>query len=144
MDKKTLIALMTEEEIEAARGNVAASLEERVAMGVRVLDRVVPGWDRLIGLGILNLADCYVCVLGQVWGDRDDNGYIIRAYRRSGYASALLGVAWGEWEAVAQVAQGLGFNVSPYDRSYAMLTNWWVRVISARRGASGGDAPGAE
>jgi len=48
----------TETEVEAA-----------VARGAELLDRIEPGWAARIGLGLLDMASCSRCVLGQVYGD---------------------------------------------------------------------------
>lgn len=39
-----------------------------VAEGVKLLDERVPGWWRVINLEELHMADCTVCVLGQLFG----------------------------------------------------------------------------
>jgi hypothetical protein len=38
---------------------------KEVAAGAAWLDKVKPGWERGMDLGVLDLNDCYNCVLGQ-------------------------------------------------------------------------------
>lgn len=42
--------------------------KDLVTNGVRVLDEQVPGWWRVINLEELQMADCSVCMLGQLFG----------------------------------------------------------------------------
>ena len=42
---------------------------EPVAAGSRWLDEHVPGWEQRIDLETLDVTNCTMCVLGQVYGD---------------------------------------------------------------------------
>jgi len=41
---------------------------ERAKRGAELLDRVAPGWFKKIDTSTLNMGDCWLCVLGQVYG----------------------------------------------------------------------------
>ena len=43
-------------------------LSERIAAGIAILDEAVPGWKKEIDCETLDLSDCSMCVLGQVYG----------------------------------------------------------------------------
>lgn len=45
---------------------MTATIEERVAAGAAWLDETYPGWERVLDLGTLNLAEGAHCVLGQI------------------------------------------------------------------------------
>lgn len=42
------------------------SAETRVARGAAWLDEVMPGWERKLDLGILDIATCSRCIVGQI------------------------------------------------------------------------------
>lgn len=42
------------------------SVEARVARGAAWLDEKVPGWERRIDLGVLDIGSCRVCMVGQL------------------------------------------------------------------------------
>lgn len=43
-------------------------VEHRASSGARVLDIYLPGWEKRIDLGVLNLWNPYTCILGQLFG----------------------------------------------------------------------------
>jgi hypothetical protein len=57
-----------------------ATVEERVAAGVQLLDEKVPGWRDKIEAGQLSLASCVDCVIGQVFDVRHGRGIGIGPY----------------------------------------------------------------
>ena len=65
------------------------TLQERlaakaVARGARLLDKIMPGWDKKIDLHDLDLSDGSTCVLGQLF----DEPQTRPAYAAYGYSSA--------------------------------------------------------
>lgn len=42
-------------------------IEKRVQQGIALLDEKNPGWESKIDLKILSMADCRVCILGQLY-----------------------------------------------------------------------------
>lgn len=49
-----------------------ATVEERVASGVYMLDIFSPDWRKKIDLARLDIRSCRDCVLGQVFGEYED------------------------------------------------------------------------
>jgi hypothetical protein len=96
------------------------AVAESVARGAALLDEKLPGWDERIDLADLQLASCYRCVLGQLFGR-----YPVPA--EGGFSPYGLGIA----------ALGIGDeNPSRYGfdgRDADSLTGEWRRVITQRR-----------
>lgn len=53
-------------------GDEQLTLEDRVARGADWLDTNYPDWWRTINLDLLDVGDCTVCVLGQLYGDFEE------------------------------------------------------------------------
>jgi hypothetical protein len=89
-----------------------ATIAERVAAGMALLDEKAPGWVSRINLGHLALGSCDRCVLGQVFGYYDDGLVVL------------------DFDPDYEGGEEFGFesNVEPYED----LTAEWVRQISAR------------
>ena len=106
---------------------------ERAQRGAKVLDRAFPGWRDQIDLEILDIADCAVCMLGQVFGNYN--------------------YAWSDdvmWEEAERYADGPdafavdhGFNraareddddadTGDPDPEYDALTEAWTFVVAGR------------
>jgi hypothetical protein len=47
---------------------------QAVAKGAALLDREVPGWAEQIDLPTLNMSSCSRCILGQLYGEDEDEG----------------------------------------------------------------------
>lgn len=93
------------------------STEQRVARGVKLLDKQVPGWDQRIRLHHLDMASGYKCVLGQLYGD----------YPRA--LDALFGSKHGMF-----LATGTRYGFNRYwSRNFDPLDEEWTRVILQRR-----------
>lgn len=90
------------------------SIEERVAAGAAWLDKHRPGWADAINLDQLDLADCTVCVLGQVYGDF--------------WNAPLSDGLPGEW---TRRATEMGF-ADDHGR-YTELNEAWAALIDERR-----------
>lgn len=87
---------------------------EKVAAGAEWLDETHPGWEREIDLAVLDLGDCSMCVLGQVFG---------------GYFIGLTYTDTREWDWAANH----GFNISLHGYwSYDTLREVWVDLIKER------------
>lgn len=91
---------------------VVDGLRDRVDAGVAWLDQHHPGWADRIDVDVLDLGDCYSCVLGQVLGDF--------------------------WTASITYDQAavMGFEVTSvpdYSREQAALERLWRDVIEQRQ-----------
>lgn len=51
---------------------MAKDFSAQVTAGMSLLDQQRPGWRSEIDLGTLDLGNCQVCVLGQIFGDYED------------------------------------------------------------------------
>lgn len=89
---------------------------ERVARGVDLLDRVMPGWAGEIRPEALDMVDCCHCVLGQLFGDFQYG------------EDQLFGYQYG---ATAEH----GFFTNSH-RDYGALQAEWSRVIAERQAVS--------
>jgi hypothetical protein len=103
------------------------SIEVRVAAGAKWLDCQDPWWIERVDVGLLDLADCKRCVLGQMFGIFHD-------------APLLADVDWTSDAGVAQ-ADALtvprGFDLPDDEEdSFPALTAEWRRLIESRREAS--------
>lgn len=94
--------------------------EEAVRRGAEWLDENHPGWEARIDLTKLNLRNCTSCIVGQVYGFRDDaNGVIFD------YWQILRDNELGE--------QDYGFYSFGDDDSWGRLTEAWRDEITSRR-----------
>ncbi len=105
---------------------MSAAIARRVARGAALLDEKRPGWDARIDLAGLDLEDCELCVVGQLFGPGYGRGLPDGSY---GYGLEALGVLDCEYE--------YGFDREFLGEKFADLTAEWRRVITARRGAAG-------
>jgi hypothetical protein len=101
---------------------VSAAIAERVAAGAALLDEKRPGWWRQVDLAVLDLEDCRLCVIGQLFGPEWE-------YSRGSYGAGLaaLGLDAGRYEEFAY-----GFDIENF-REFADLTAEWRRLVAARR-----------
>lgn len=132
--------------------------EVRVARGAAWLDEKYPGWYSKIDLSVLDISDCYQCVLGQVYTGcipTEERGQLI-AQVASIYALNHGGPAdtwtlqisgWGGYsilnEAYELINSGrpYGFHaqlsrfgtLEEIDDDYQALLDEWTRVIIQRR-----------
>lgn len=96
----------------------------RAYAGAIVLDRVRPGWAQDINLKKLDLADCEVCVLGQLYGSFMEG------------AHQLFG---GQAQRVsAECGFDINYRTTRSGRSvrevtYSKLTEAWKREIKKRQ-----------
>jgi hypothetical protein len=113
---------------------MSATIAERVAAGAALLDEKLPGWDKDIDLGFLDLASPCRCILGQL---HYDEGRPARSFDAGLSSLGLFPYS---------NAVKLGFNVEPAmpageddedpeDAEFAALTEEWRRLILARREA---------
>ncbi len=90
---------------------------ERVALGAVFLDEQEPGWVGRINLKRLNMANCHLCVLGQLYGTYPEG--VIRFFCEDGWSSAVE----------------LGFNIDfviPEIADYIPLRAAWIAEIQNR------------
>ena len=59
--------------------DVVAGIRARVVAGAQLRDEYFPGWEKTINIEILDLINCYTCILGQVGQE------MIEGLRGSGY-----------------------------------------------------------
>lgn len=104
------------------------TIETRVARGVALLDEKLPGWDRRIDISELALSNCYRCVLGQLYGNRDIDEEETTPFHVG--ADELFGR-----DVFMEVAD-YGITTSGGFAEFAPLTAEWKRVILARRGGA--------
>jgi len=137
--------------------------EEVVAKGAAWLDEHYPAWVQAIDLSILELSNCDLCVLGQVW-----TGCVPPAERAQLIAQAVAKTEGrqDEWWLRTGISEGLGYSIlaptffddrscaddstaaygfaegSCYDQDcvdedctpdYNMLLDEWTKVIIQRR-----------
>jgi hypothetical protein len=127
----------------------------RVARGAAWLDTKYPGWFASIDLATLEISDCRMCVLGQVY-----TGHIPEVERGQLVAQAVASLApaseveqrgweeampmWGgfsvflEAYGLEDAGMAMGFaadygDVTQIDNHYAALLDEWTRVIIERR-----------
>lgn len=104
----------------------AAQVTAHVQAGVAFLDRVRPGWDEHINLGLLNVASSDCCIIGQVTN-------------RELVITQDSDKAFELWARLIQFGRTRGFQATtllPSLHEYAMLTAEWRRVITLRRQAA--------
>lgn len=91
------------------------TIAERVQAGSVWLDEHYPGWFKVINLGTLNVSNCHVCVLGQVY-----SGYIPTHEQDQILAQVLELMSPFEARTFAEsirAGQSGGFNVL-YEKHY--------------------------
>ena len=101
-------------------------LENAVKRGVDFLDKTRPSWFTKISTKRLDIADCEVCILGQLYGTDDEDGY-----------ERGLAILNGK---VRKNPEKFGFNADfdsslSSDDQYAFIQEVWEREIAARRKA---------
>lgn len=92
-------------------------VKRRVARGVKLLDKRMPGWDNRIDLYRLDMEDYRHCVLGQLYG----------AYHRGIYS--LFGQKARRLYVIGTV---YGFTMY-FSSEFGPLDEEWTRVITDRR-----------
>ena len=123
--------------------NDTATVTERVAKGVEVLEAYDPSWYLEVSLDRLDMGSAYTCVLAQVagrldtWDDEDDD---VSRYDY-GHGLNVLGLDSGrDYGFDADAGRWDGSSVEPFeawesrrDADYAALDAEWRRVILAKR-----------
>lgn len=103
-----------------------ATVAERVAKGVALLDERHPEWACQVDVEALDIQSHRLCVVGQVFG---------------GWSQGLIEV-YGDIDSEDTEGHGFdGYNVrgrAQYESDCAGLTAEWKRVILARREGTGG------
>lgn len=104
------------------------TVDERVAAGVALLDRVAPDWFERIDLYDLDMSESGYCVLGQVFG-----GYSESVAELSGLNEGLPDMT--VWHARDAWSIAHGFEVYPTSSSqsaYDRLGLAWREIIEER------------
>lgn len=122
-------------------------IKERVARGAGWLDQRYPDWWNKIDLGTLEVSNCHMCVLGQVYTGciptRERNQILAQVLGRTPQQVTLDSIpgydVLSAYYELGELAIGLGFAIgwplrffSPKEE-YAALTDEWTRVIISRR-----------
>jgi len=123
---------------------VHKDLERRVLAGARKLDSELPGWERKIDLSQLELRDCQLCVLGQLFNTKaEESGYA------SGYTYGLdtlmielaASDEENEFGAITCESEQLAFESMGYNlengyimnsEEYDLLNEKWTQFIKDR------------
>jgi hypothetical protein len=100
------------------------TIEQRVADGATFLDMTVPGWWDRIDVKLLDLGNCFKCVLGQLCGDFGDG---VVEFNVPDEVELGFDVRCGD----------LAFDSTLHDQ----LTGEWRRIILARRAAAAQEQP---
>jgi hypothetical protein len=102
-----------------------STVKDRVQNGIALLDRETSGWEGRIDLETLDLQDCGLCVLGQVFGGFAEGALrLFRGHEDMGYAGwehGFDGVTVGDLKEVPGM--------------YADLTGEWAARIRDRLAA---------
>lgn len=105
---------------------VKAILVERIRLGMKYLDRVLPGWEWKIDTELLDLNSGTSCILGQAYGNFWNK--VLE------YGESPDGEKMSE-----QAAENKGFILSGYlsdtDWGYDVLTRLWVKKVKELRKA---------
>jgi hypothetical protein len=65
---------------------------EQVATGAAWLDMVHPGWERAVDLGVLDMTNPIVCIIGQVFGGGRGEAWCNSGWDRLGQIIDLAGM----------------------------------------------------
>ena len=100
------------------------TIADRVQNGINFLDKERPGWYDAIDLDQLNMTHTYLCIVGQVYGDRDPTFTLFSFYKIIGdYKNAVE----------------MGFDTGGTDEAYSELENEWKNRITQIREANHAD-----
>lgn len=99
--------------------DVELTIEQRVAAGAAWLDENRPGWLDRIFLNSLDVSDCALCVLGQVYG---------------GWGNAPDGAKYDDDDTDDYLSPARERGFEQYVKEgYEALTAEWRRLIESRR-----------
>lgn len=102
------------------------TLRSRVNAGAAKLDRERPGWHKEINLDVLDISDCYRCILGQLWGFYGDGlNVVLPDLSTPGYEFGFSSeiVLYKTHKHLA----------STQEDEYRRLTQYWIEAIKSRR-----------
>ena len=88
----------------------------RAKIGATILDVFRPGWAKEIDREVLDLADCEVCVLGQLFGSYEEGVCRVFAVAEDNEKAAICA----------------GFNLPKCGGKWSTLTEAWRREIGRR------------
>ncbi len=100
----------------------------RAYMGAKLLDRLIPGWWRLIDIHTLNIADPFSCIWGQIHGGdwvQDQTGY--------GVACTAVRERKNTEEAANDFMIRYGFDSFWGSAVSCDLTVAWINQVNFRR-----------
>ena len=94
-----------------------ATIEQRVDLGLQLLDREVEGWRDRIDSAILDINSLNLCPLGQLFGGFQEG-------------AEKLGL-WESTEAQIEFGFDAEIKQSSYNLELELLTNEWKRRLGA-------------
>lgn len=94
----------------------------RVAAGAAFLDRKAPGWASRVDVGLLRLSNCFLCVMGQLFGAYDSGRDKLALSHDAAFAYGFHRSTQAEIE---------GWIVGP-DRDWYLLQDAWIVAIADR------------
>lgn len=131
------------------------TVADRVARGAAWLDENYPNWVDSIDLAVLDLADCYLCMMGQVYTgvipDTERNQIIAQVASKWGSETGKSKgywidtvASWGgfsilqDFHKLERGGIALGFQADldedgVMERDYEALLDEWTRVVIERR-----------
>jgi hypothetical protein len=101
-----------------------ATIEERVAAGVKLLDEKRPGWRSEVSAELLSMVQKSQCVLGQIFGWYDDG----RAQLGLGYITAPDYGFTSDYRNYEQF-EGLDEKIKAENEEFAALTEAWRQQL---------------
>lgn len=113
----------------------AAVAQARVAKGAAHLDRVTPGWWRLINADRLDLHSSCNCIVGQICGDFNEH------FTRIGLQHPMQGVALGFNLNGDEGWHGYALEYAPRELAWRRLKDAWLDAIAARAAAESATTP---
>lgn len=108
---------------------------EAIANGAALLDEQFPGWWRQINVGQLQLSDCNLCILGQIYRPLF-NELCANAPSPGCRPEDPYAVAQEDLELSNYMTTQYGFNLDYYEaegcHDWGMLTDAWIELIKLR------------
>ena len=112
--------------------------KEAVRNGVKLLDKVEPGWEKKIDLTRLDLSSTRCCMLGQIYGEYNVNTLRLSAFKVVREFSGRYSLPEAN-DTESQAKFGFEAPRCIYDSDrllqpyFSLLTELWTAVIEKRR-----------
>jgi hypothetical protein len=116
------------------------TMTERVVRGAALLDERMPGWEAKIDLDRLDLNSAWDCVLGQLYGQDDRNGYDRGKLMLDMSLPIAADHGFSQFGPGCPRTRALGDQdrdeLLAINEAYRELTNTWRDLILSRRAAA--------